>query len=387
MLRLLNALACGILLLITSCGIGENKDAHTGGSDSTLLIDSAQFTDTIDGKPVALYKLTNKQGVELAITNYGGRFVGLWVPDKNGKMTDVVIGMSSAEAYKNSAEPYFGATIGRYGNRIAKGKFKIDGKEFTLAINNPPNSLHGGKKGFQDVVWDAVQPNDSTLELRYTSPDREEGYPGTLQVKVVYSLTSNNEVYMDYTATTDQPTVVNLTNHAFFNLNGEGSGSILNHQMQIFADQYTPVDSTLIPTGALEPVKGTPFDFTKATTIGARINDKNEQLLFGKGYDHNFALNGTPAPNGMKRAAQAIGDKTGIVLDVYTQEPGVQFYCGNFMQSKNVLKTGVKDDFRTAFCLETQHYPDSPNQPAFPSTLLMPGASYHTVSVYKFSVL
>lgn len=324
--------------------------------------------------------------MELTITNYGGRFVSLLVPDKNGTKTDVVIGMNSVTGFKDATEAYFGATIGRYGNRIAKGKFKLDGQEYTLAINNPPNTLHGGKKGFQAVVWDAVQPNDSTLELSYTSPDMEEGYPGELKVKVIYSVNAHNEIYMDYSATTSKPTVVNLTNHAFFNLNGEGSGDVLGHQLQIFADKFIPVDSTLIPTGKLEAVKSTPFDFTTPTTIGARINDNNEQLKLGRGYDHCFVLNGKKAPNGMTHAATAIGEKSGIVLDVYTQEPGMQLYSGNFMQGKNTLKSGTKDDFRTAFCLETQHYPDSPNQPSFPSTILRPGQTYHTQSVYKFSV-
>ena len=376
---------------IISCNsAGDSKSGETDSSaavsDGPTAVDPAKFQSTIDGKPTALYTLKNANGVELTITNYGGRFVSLLVPDKNGKKTDVVIGMSSVDGFKDATEAYLGATIGRYGNRIAKGKFTLDGQEYTLALNNGLNTLHGGNKGFQAVVWDAVQPNDSTVELTYTSPDMEEGYPGELKVKVVYSLNSNNEIYMDYSATTNKSTVVNLTNHAFFNLNGEGSGDILGHQLQIFADKYIPVDSTLIPTGKIDDVKGTPFDFTTSTAIGARINDDNEQLKLGKGYDHCYVLNGTKAPNGMTHAATAIGDKSGIVLDVYTQEPGMQLYSGNFMQSKNTLKSGAKDDFRTAFCLETQHYPDSPNQPNFPSTVLKPGETYHTQSVYKFSV-
>ncbi len=376
-----------------ACNEGSSKRADDGTGDATSVsgdlkaqLDPALFNDSIDGKKVALYTLKNKNGVELFITNYGGRFAGLFVPDKSGKLTDVVIGMNSAAGFKNATEAYFGATIGRYGNRIAKGAFTLDGKAYKLAINNYPNTLHGGKKGFQAVVWDAVQPNDSTLELSYVSPDMEEGYPGELKVKVVYSLNANNEIYMDYTATTNKPTVLNLTNHAFFNLNGEGSGEILGHTLQVYADKFTPVDSTLIPTGKIEAVAGTPFDFTKPTTIGARINEQNEQLKFGRGYDHNYVLNGTKGINGLVHAATATGDRSGIVLDVYTQEPGVQFYSGNFMAGKNILKSGAKDDYRTAFCLETQHFPDSPNQPAFPSTVLKPGQTYHTVSVYKFSV-
>ncbi len=382
-----------LAITIIACNDGSSKKTDDATGDSTAVskdlaaqVDPALFNDSIDGKKVALYTLKNKNGVELFITNYGGRFAGLFVPDKSGKLTDVVIGMNSAAGFKNATEAYFGATIGRYGNRIAKGAFSLDGKTYKLAINNYPNTLHGGKKGFQAVVWDAVQPNDSTLELSYVSPDMEEGYPGELKVKVVYSLNANNEIYMDYTATTNKPTVLNLTNHAFFNLNGEGSGEILGHTLQVYADKYTPVDSTLIPTGKIEAVAGTPFDFTKPTTIGARINEQNEQLKFGRGYDHNYVLNGTKGINGLVHAATATGDKSGIVLDVYTREPGVQFYSGNFMAGKNILKSGAKDDYRTAFCLETQHFPDSPNQPAFPSTVLKPGQTYHTVSVYKFSV-
>ena len=296
------------------------------------------------------------------------------------------MGLSGLEEYKNSTEPYFGATIGRYGNRIARGKFTIDGKGYSLFINNSPNSLHGGKKGFQDVVWDARQVNEQTLEFSYLSKDMEEGYPGNLQVKVIYTLTDENELKIDYVATTDKKTIVNLTNHAFFNLNGEGSGSILDHHLQINAERYTPVDSALIPTGKLDPVQGTPFDFRKPARIGERIGVQNIQLKHGKGYDHNYVLN--PA-NGeeLQLAATVQGERSGIIMEVFTREPGLQFYSGNFMQGKNKFKGGSRDDLRTAFCLETQHFPDSPNQPAFPSTILNPAELYKTSSVYKFSVL
>jgi len=298
----------------------------------------------------------------------------------------VVVGFKTVDEFVNSTEPYFGATIGRFGNRIGNGKFTLDGQQYQLSVNNGPNTLHGGKNGFQSVVWDAQQLNDSTLVLTYLSKDGEEGFPGNLNVKVTYGLTSANEVTMDYEATTDKKTVVNLTNHAFFNLNGEGSGTINNHQLQINADSYTPVDATLIPTGKIEPVTGTPFDFTKSTVIGSRIDTtNNEQLKFGKGYDHNFVLR-EGKTTALKSAATAIGDQSGIVLEVLTQEPGLQFYGGNFMQSKNTFKGGSKDDFRTAFCVETQHFPDAPNQPAFPSTVLAPGQTYKTSSVYKFSI-
>ena len=375
--------------ILSGCVNGKsNNSTSQNMTDSTNhkmnLPDKKAFQDSIDGKMTNLFILKNKNGITAAITNYGGRLVGLWVPDKMGKMTDVVVGFASVQKYVGASEPYFGATIGRYGNRIAKGKFSLDGKEYLLLKNNGPNTLHGGKKGFQYVVWDAVQPNDSTLQLHYLSKDMEEGFPGNLDVKVTYTLTDNNEVRFDYVATTDKKTVVNLTNHAFFNLNGEGSGTINNHVLQINADQYTVVDSTLIPLGKNEKVQGTPFDFETPTAIGARLNDTtNTQLKAGKGYDHNFVLNGS---SGMKHAAVIVGDKSGIVMTILTEEPGLQFYGGNFMQSKNTFKGGIKDDFRTAFCLETQHFPDSPNQPAFPSTVLEPGKIYQTSSVYQFSV-
>ncbi|MEO8414253.1 MAG: aldose epimerase family protein [Ginsengibacter sp.] len=360
----------------------DNPDSGT----TSLIPDKKNFETTIDGKPTDLYVLKNYNGMEAAITNYGGRLVALMVPDKNGKMSDVVVGFKSVQDYVNSTEPYFGATIGRYGNRIAKGKFSLDGKQYTLFTNNGANTLHGGKKGYQAVVWDADKLNDSTLQLTYLSNDMEEGFPGNLNVKVTYSLTGDNGFKCEYEATTDKKTVVNLTNHAFFNLNGEGSGSILNHTVQIYADKYTPVDTGLIPKGTLAPVPATPFDFTKPVTIGSRINEDNQQLKNGKGYDHNFVLDGTKV-NGLNHAATVTGDQSGIVMNVYTQEPGLQFYSGNFMQSKNTFSDGSKDDFRTAFAMETQHFPDSPNQPAFPTTFLKPGDVYKTYSVYDFSTV
>ena len=342
----------------------------------------AAFEKSIDGQQTKLYVIKNNKGMSAAITNYGGRLVGLYVPGKNDSTVDVVVGFKSVDDFINSTEAYFGATIGRYGNRIAKGKFSLDGKQYTLFTNNGPNTLHGGKKGFQAVVWNAVQDNDSTLELRYLSKDGEEGFPGNLTVKVTYTITSDNALAISYQAETDKKTVVNLTNHAFFNLNGEGSGPIANHVLQVYADEYTPVDSTLIPLGKSAPVRGTPFDFTKPLAIGSRIEEQNIQLKNGLGYDHNFVLNGT----GMKHAATVVADKTGIVMDVYTVEPGLQFYSGNFMAAKNTFKSGAKDEFRTAFCLETQHFPDSPNHPDFPTTVLNPGETYKTNSIYRFSL-
>ncbi|MGI8949993.1 MAG: aldose epimerase family protein [Chitinophagaceae bacterium] len=376
-------------------GCLNNKQENNSSSSSThqssdsmktvSLPDKKAFEQTIDGKQTDLYILKNKNNMQAAITNYGGRLVSLLVPDKNGDLTDVVVGFDSVHQYQTSTEPYFGATIGRYGNRIAKGKFTLDGKQYSLPINNGVNTLHGGKKGFQDVVWDAKQIGDSSLELTYLSKDGEQGFPGNLNVKVTFTLNDSNELKINYEATTDKKTVVNLTNHAFYNLNGQGSGTILNHVLMINADYYTPVDSGLIPTRKIEPVAETPFDFRKPTAIGARINDNNIQLKNGKGYDHNFVLNKNKN-GGLNLAATVLGDKSGIFMEVLTQEPGLQFYSGNFMQSKNTIKGGKKDDFRTAFALETQHFPDSPNEPSFPSTVLAQGQIYSTTSVYKFSV-
>jgi aldose 1-epimerase len=378
------------ILLLTACK-EKSRNAGVDGPRQetksklfTTNLKEENFNTTIDGKSVKLYWLQNAN-LKMAITNYGGRIVSLYVPDENEKLLDVCIGRGTITEYVESDEAYFGATIGRVGNRIAKGKFTIDGKNYTISTNNNENALHGGYKGFQDVVWDSEQPNEHTLVLTYTSPDKEEGFPGNLSAKVTYSLTDDNSLKIEYEATTDKPTVVNLTNHAYFNLNGEGSGTILNHSLQLFASKFTPVDSGLIPTGELKDVIGTPFDFMTSHTIGERVEDYNVQLKFGGGYDHNFVLSGKKK-NGMNYAAKVVGDKSGIVMNVYTQEPGIQFYSGNFMASENTLKSGAKDDFRTAFCLETQHFPDAPNQPDFPTIRLDPGEIYHTVSKYKFTI-
>jgi aldose 1-epimerase len=364
----------------------EQQNSDSTKSQSMEIPDAKAFQQTINGKQTNLYVLKNKNNMAAAITNYGARVVSLLVPDKNGKVTDVVVGFDNVKDYTEGGDTYFGAVVGRYGNRIAKGKFKLDGKEYTLATNNGPNHLHGGNKGFSRVVWDAQQPNDSTLVLTYVSKDGEEGYPGNLTSKVVYTVTGNNELKIAYEATTDKKTVVNLTNHSYFNLNGQGSGTINNHIMMINADKYTPVDSTLIPTGKIEPVANTPLDFRSPTAIGSRINDtSNIQLKYGKGYDHNFVLNKNSGAE-LNKVAEVEGDASGIVMDVYTKEPGVQFYGGNFMNGSHTIKGGKKDDYRTAFCLETQHYPDSPNHPQFPSTTLEPGKTYTTETVYVFSV-
>ncbi|HEK19269.1 MULTISPECIES: aldose epimerase family protein [unclassified Mucilaginibacter] len=341
------------------------------------------FEKTVNGKQTHLYILKNNNGVEAAITNYGGRVVSLFVPDKYGKSIDIVLGFESVDGFINSKEPYYGATIGRFANRIAKGKFTLEGTEYTLALNNGPNTLHGGTPAFQDVIWDAEQTDEATLVLTYLSEDMEGGFPGNLSVKVTYQITDDNAMKVSFLATTDKTTVVNLTNHAFFNLNGEGSGTILNHMVQIDAEGYTPVNSTLIPTGKIEPVAGTPFDFTQPVTIGERINNDHIQLLEGRGYDHNYVLN----PHDLSTpVATVIGDKSGIKMEIFTEEPGMQFYTGNFMQAQNVMKGGKKDEYRTSFAMETQHYPDSPNQPEFPSTVLKPGETYQTQTIFKFSV-
>jgi aldose 1-epimerase len=386
-----NKLVAAALLsavFLTSCG--KSKKEEKAVAETTIAKDmdthliKEDFDTTIDDKKVSLYYIKAGQ-ITVAFTNYGARIVGLWVPDKNGTMTDVVVGLNSAKGFQDSTEPYFGATIGRVGNRIAKGTFKLNGKEYHVPLNNDKNSLHGGVKGFQGIVWNVEQPDGKTIVFTYTSPDGEEGFPGKLDVKVTYSVDDSQNLKMDYEATTDKSTPVNLTNHAFFNLNGEGSGTVLNHKVMIDADNYTPVDAGLIPFGKLEKVAGTPFDFTTFHTIGERVDNDNVQLKHGKGYDHNFALkNGND--NKMHDAATVIGDKSGIVMKVVTQEPGLQFYSGNFMQGKNTFKSGAKDDFRTAFAMETQHFPDAINQPAFASIVLEPGKKYHTISEYQFSI-
>lgn len=376
------ALAAG---LATGCG-GNGDSAPAANTDSTstpkavpaALPNVASFNSTVDGQATTLYLLKNSGKVQAAITNYGARVVSLLVPDKHGVLTDVALGYDSIGSYVHGPETYFGAIVGRYGNRIAKGKFKLAGKEYTLATNNGPNSLHGGKKGFGAVVWTGKQVNDSTVELTYLSKDGEEGYPGNLTVKVTYTLTGN-ALQIGYEASTDKATVANLTNHTYFNLNGEGSGTINGHLLQLNASRYTPVDSTLIPTGKLDSVAGTPFDFRQPTAIGSRIGQNDQQLQFGKGYDHNFVLDKS-AP-----AVTITGDQSGIIMTVTTDQPGVQFYGGNFMTGKNTLKGGKKDDYRTAFCLETQHFPDSPNQPNFPSTELKPGQTWKSTTTYTFA--
>ncbi len=344
------------------------------------------FGKTPDGQAVDLYVLTNKTGAEACITNYGGAVVSLKVPDRNGKLADVVLGYDTADGYVND-KAYFGAIVGRYGNRIAHAQFVLDGKTHTLAKNNGENTLHGGIKGFNKALWTAkILPakDGQSLELSYLSKDGEEGFPGNLKVSVIYTLTDSNALRIVYSATTDKKTVLNLTSHGYFNLAGQGSGDILGHLLMIQADKFTPVDAALIPTGELRDVDGTPFDFRKPTAIGARIDQDNEQLKLGGGYDHNFVLHRS-AGVGESLAARVLEPASGRVLEVWTTEPGIQFYTGNFLDGKTPGKGGVAYPRRNAFCLETQHYPDSPNQPKFPSVVLNPGERYHTITTYKFT--
>ena len=344
------------------------------------------FGTTSDGQAVKLFTLKNKSGAELQVINFGAIVLSLKVPDRNGQLADVTLGCDQLSDYE-SKTPYFGAVVGRYGNRIAKGQFMLEGQTYTLATNNGPNALHGGLKGFDKVVWQAqaVQASDGpAVEFSYLSKDGEEGYPGSLAVKMVYTLTDKNEFKIQYTATTDKPTVVNITHHSYFNLAGAGEGDILGHEMMINADRFTPVDATLIPTGELKPVQGTPMDFTKPMAIGARVNPDNEQLKFGGGYDHNWVIN---KPMGQLRTMARVYEPTsGRVLEVLSTEPGLQFYTGNFLDGKITGKGGWVYAFRNGFCMEPQHYPDSPNQPNFPSVVLKPGEVYKNTIIYKFSV-
>jgi len=369
----------GALLMTTLSPAGAKSQPGSTSKKS--------FGKTPGGQPVDLFVLTNKNGAEVSITNYGGAVVSIKLPDRSGKFADVVLGYDTIDGYVND-KGYFGALVGRYGNRIAHAQFVLDGKTYTLAKNNGENSLHGGVKGFNKAVWTAKtlsKKDGQSLELSYLSQDGEEGFPGNLKVTVIYTLTDSNALKIEYSATTDKKTVVNLTNHSYFNLAGQGNGDILGHLLTIEADKFTPVDSGLIPTGELRDVAGTPFDFRKPTAVGARIDQDDEQLKLGGGYDHNFVLRRS-AGSGESLAARVVEPTSGRVLEVWTTEPGVQFYTGNFLDGKTVGKGGVTYPKRSALCLETQHFPDSANQPKFPSVVLNPGERYHTITTYKFSM-
>jgi aldose 1-epimerase len=377
-------LAAGLsAALLTGCASTGGSSCCGSTSEGTIM--KEPFGKTRDGRAVDIYTLRNTNGLEARIMTYGGVIVSLKVPDRNGNLGDVVFGCDTLDSYTATPPvPYFGALIGRYGNRIAKGQFTLDGQTYHLDINNPPNSLHGGTNGFDKVLWTGkAVPTDSgpSLELTYVSKDGEEGYPGTLKVKAVYKLTADNRLRLEFTATTDKDTVVNLTAHTYWNL--AGKGTILDHVVTINADKFTPVDENLIPTGVLQPVDGTPFDFRTPTAIGARIEQVNEQIKFGKGYDHNWVANKEMGK--LDVVASVYEPTTGRMLEVLSTEPGVQFYSGNFLDGTVTGKGGWVYQFRDALCFEPQHFPDSPNQPGFPSTVLKPGETYHNIIEYKFS--
>ncbi|GHV58804.1 aldose 1-epimerase [Bacteroidia bacterium] len=353
----------------------------------TKTVDGLQtkdFEKTVDGKPVGLFILTNASGAEMSVTNYGAKIVSLHVPDKAGKLTDVVLGKSNITDYLNNQEPYFGAVCGRTANRIANGRFSLDDIEYQLAVNNGPNSLHGGPKGFHAVVWDAKLLDAQTVELSYLSKDGEEGFPGNLQVNIMYKLTDDNAVEIDYKAITDKATILNLTNHSYFNLSGEGDPYIGDHELQINADTFLPASDVAIPFGQPEKTDNTPFDFRSPHTIGERIEDDDTQIKYGNGYDHNYIIN--RAASGLTCAAKAISPKTGIVMEVYTTEPGVQLYTGNYLDGSFTGKNGHTYPKRSAFCLETQHYPDSIHRPEYPPVILRPGEVFESKTVYRFSI-
>jgi len=368
--------AVGLLLLSVSSLQAESK------------MEKKPFGQLPDGQAIDLYTLTNAHGMQVAITNYGAAIVSIKVPGRQGKMDDVALGYDTLDGYV-SDKAFLGATVGRYGNRIGHAKFTLGGTEYNLAKNNGENTLHGGKVGFNKKVWQAREVpsgGEQSLELSYVSKDGEEGYPGTLRASVTFTLPNDrNALIIDYRATTDKTTVVNLTNHTYFNLSGEGHGDILKYQLELDASHFTPVDQTLIPTGEILATKGTPLDFSKPVEIGARINDNDPQLKFGKGYDHNYVLDRNGKP-GLIEAAEVFDPQSGRVLQVYTTEPGIQFYTGNFLQGEEHGKGGKVYTYRSAFCLETQHFPDSPNKPSFPSTELKPGQEYRSTTEFRFSV-
>ncbi len=372
-----------LLVTLLLCSATTFFSSMTGMGQATVKKEN--FGKTASGQSIDLFTLTNAHGLEARIMNYGGIVVSLRVPDRNGHLDDIVLGFDSADGYATTSK-YFGALIGRYANRIGKGAFTLNGLEYKLAINNGENHLHGGINGFHQVIWHARpfdSPAGAALELTYLSPDGEEGYPGNLSVKIVYTLTKNNELKIEYSATTDKDTVVNLTHHSYFNLAGQGRGDILKHDLMINAARFTPVDAGSIPTGELRSVKGTPFDFTSPTAIGSRIDQDDEQLKFGHGYDHNWVLDGKIGA--LRKAATVREPTTGRVMEVWTTEPGIQLYSGNFLNGSKIGKDGKPYQLHYAFCLETQHYPDSPNKPDFPTTTLKAGARHRTTTIYRFS--
>jgi len=371
-----------LFLIIFGCKKENNKQDISGKMEN---ISTSDYGVTPKGDSIKKYTLTNKNGMKVEVINFGGIITSLTAPDRNGKYEDVVLGFTKPEGYFNGNPYYFGALIGRYGNRIANAKFTLEGKAYAIDKNDGPNSLHGGKEGFHTRFWNIEAVKNAkfpTLKLSYTSADGEEGYPGKLTTIIFYTLTDENALEISYEAETDKPTVVNLTQHSYFNLSGNFTKTITDHELQINADHFLPVNETLIPTGEQKAVKGTPFDFTVSKPIGKDIGADDDQLKKGKGYDHNWILNG----KGLRSIAKVYHQGTGRLMEVFTDEPGVQFYSGNFLDGKFDTKTGGKNEFRTGFCLETQHFPDSPNQPSFPSTELKPGQKYQSKTIYKFSV-
>jgi len=379
--RLSFAIVGALAFMLQGCG-----RASPANASSTLRgVTKESFGKLPDGTPVDLYTLRNASGLEARIMTYGGIIVSLKTPDRSGKLADIVLGFDSLSGYLKDS-PYFGAIIGRYENRIARGRFTLDGKTYQLPINNAPNSLHGGTRGFDKVVWDATTSSDDfglvRLALNHVSPDGDQGYPGTVRVQVTYTLTDSNALAVTYRATTDKATPINLSQHSYFNLTGDAQRDILGHVLTLNADRYTPVDTTLIPTGEIASVAGTPFDFRSATAIGARIDASDEQIRRGRGYDHNFVLTRTDSV--LVPAAHVLEPTSGRTMDVYTEQPGVQFYTGNFLDGTIHGKSGRVYGRRFAFCLETQHYPDSPNKPQFPSTILRPGETFSSGTVFVF---
>lgn len=388
MKRYLHTMArTGVLLTSVACGSDQPQRGEvvtSAEATDAVSVRGAPFGVLPNGDSVHVYTLRNGD-VSMRVMDYGGIVLSLETPDRAGKRGDIVLGYDSLPGYLESS-PYFGALIGRYGNRIAKGRFSLDGATYSLATNNGPNALHGGVTGFDKVRWDVQAASDTSLVLRHVSKDGDEGYPGTLTSTVAYTLTADNRWVIDYQATTDKATPVNLTQHTYWNLSGTGAQPILQHDVQLFAEQFTPVDTTLIPTGTLQAVAGTPFDFRTPYAIGARINANDTQLRYGGGYDHNFVLGGVRDSAGLVHAAQVIEPVSGRTLDVHTTEPGIQFYSGNFLDGTITGKRGEVYAQRTGFCLETQHYPDSPNQAAFPTTVLRPGSTLTSRTVYSFGV-
>jgi aldose 1-epimerase len=377
-------LACVILTAGAAGCRGQDKSEEARRGNVKAGVERTEFGKTKDGKPVELYTLTNRNGLKAKVMTYGATLTEMQVPDKNGKNESVVLGFDNLDRYL-AGHPFFGSTTGRVANRIANGRFTLDGKEYQLATNNGPNHLHGGKVGFDKVVWKAQEVKSNrgpAVKFSYLSPDGEEGYPGALDTDVTYTLTNDNELRIDYEATTDKPTVLNLTNHSYFNLAGEGSGDVLGHELTINADRYTPTDDTLIPTGELAPVKGTPVDFTKPTRVGERI--KSFGAPQGFGYDHNFVVNGKPGD--LRPAARVRDPRSGRVMEVWTTEPGVQLYTANHLDGKTTGLSGRPYGKHAALCLETQHFPDSANNKVdFPTVVLRPGETFKSTTVHKFS--